>query len=215
MSKSYNEIMDQISVTEEMRKRILDNIQESNIIEYKKHTTMKRIRKASFLVSAAVIALTVGTLLAFHLRNRTNMEEPPLEQGGTTQIYNGIEECTSLVELEQKVAFKIEDIEKQLPFTPSQADYLSYWAEMAEIRYSDAKQTVTFRKSVGDEDNSGDYNEYDFETKTIVDQSNVLLKGTADGIRLAVWAKDGFAYSLSFEIAVPQEEILSIIQSIK
>lgn len=207
--------MDQISVTEEMRKRILDNIQESNIIEYKKHTAMKRIRKASFLVSAAVIALTVGTLLAFHLRNRTNMEEPPLEQGGTTQIYNGIEECTTLAELEQKVGFKIEDIEKQLPFTPSQADYLSYWAEMAEIQYSDAKQTVTFRKSIGDKDNSGDYNEYDFETKTVVDQSNVLLKGTADGIKLAVWTKDGFAYSLSFEMAMPQEEILSIIQSIK
>ena len=172
-------------------------------------------KAASFFVSAAVIALTVGTLLAFHLRNRTNMEEPPLEQGGTTQLYYGIEECTSLAELEQKVGFKIEDIEKQLPFTPSQADYLSYWAEMAEIQYSDAKQTVTFRKSVGEEDNSGDYNEYAFETETVVDQSNVLLKGTADGIRLAVWNKDGFAYSLSFEMAIPQEEILSIIQSIK
>lgn len=215
MSKSYNEIMDKISVTEEMRERILDKIQESDIVEYKKHKTAKRIRKVSFFASAAVIAITVGTLFISHFHNRANMEEPPQEPGEITQIYNGIEECVSLKELEQKVGFEIEDIEKLLPFTPTQVDYLSYWAEMAEIQYTDTKQTVTFRKSVGEEDNSGDYNEYDFETETVVDRSKILLKGTADGIRLAIWNKDSFAYSLSFESAVSQEEILSIIQNIK
>ena len=215
MSKSYNEIMDKISVTEEMRERILDNIQESNIIEYKKRRTANLVRKVSFLVSAAVVAITVGTLFFFNFRNRTNMEEPAPEQGEITQAYNGIEECASLTELEQKVGFKMEDIEKLLSFTSTQIDYLSYWAEMAEIRYTNTKQTVTFRKSVGEEDNSGDYNEYDFETETVVDESNILLKGNADGIQLAIWNKDGFAYSLSFENAVSQEEILSIIPDIK
>ena len=215
MSKSYNEIMDKISVTEEMRERILDNIQNNNIAEYKKNNAVKQVRKASFLVSAAIIAITAGTFLIFNFRNRANIEEPPLEQGGTTQIYNGIEECISLTELEQKVGFKIEDIEKSLPFTPTQVDYLSYWAEMAEIQYTGAEQIVTFRKSVGEEDNSGDYNEYAFETETVADRSKVLLKGNKDGIKLAIWNKDGFAYSLSFENAASQEEILSIISNIK
>lgn len=169
----------------------------------------------SFFASAAVIAITVGTLLISDFHNRANIEEPPQEPGEITQIYNGIEECVSLTELEKKVGFEIEDIEKLLPFTPTQVDYLSYWAEMAEIQYSDTKQRVTFRKSVGEEDNSSDYNEYDFETETVVDQSKILLKGNADGIRLAIWNKDSFAYSLSFESAISQEEILSIIQNIK
>ena len=215
MSKSYNEIMDKISVTEEMRERILDNIQESNIIEYKKRRTANLVHKATFLVTAAVVAITVGMLFIFNLGNRANTEEQPLEQGEITQTYNGIEECVSLTELKQKVGFKIEDIEKLLPFTPTQVDYLSYWAEMAEIQYTNAKQTVTFRKSVGKEDNSGDYNEYDFETETAVDESKILLKGNTDGVKLAIWNKDGFAYSLSFENTVSQEEILSIISNIK
>ena len=63
---------------------------------------MKRIRRVSFFASAAVIAITVGTLLISDFHNRANIEEPPQEPGEITQIYNGIEECVSLTELEKK-----------------------------------------------------------------------------------------------------------------
>lgn len=213
MSKSYNEIMEKISVTEEMRERILDNIQANNIAEYRKRRFTGRVRKASFLAGAAVIAILSGTLLLQNFQDRTNTEEPPLEQG-MMQAYNGIEECASLEELEEKVGFEIENIEDQLSFVPSQEIYLSYWQELAEVQYTGENQTVTFRKSSGEEDNSGDYNEYAVEKQADINGTNVMLKGTESGIHLAIWNKDGFSYSLSFENAVTQETVLAIIESI-
>lgn len=215
MSRSYNEIMEKISVTEEMRERILDNIQANNIAEYRKRRFAGRVRKASFLAGAAVIAILSGTLLLHNFQDRTNTKEPSLEQEMITQTYNGIEECASLQELEEKVGFEIENIEDLLPFTPSKADYLSYWQELAEVQYTGENQTVTFRKSSGEEDNSGDYNEYAVEKQADINGTNVMLKGTESGIHLAIWNKDGFSYSLSFENAVTQEQILSIVQNIK
>lgn len=214
MSKSYNEIMDKISVTEEMRERILDNIQANDIAEYKKRKFAGRVRKASFLAGAAVIAITAGTLLLQNFQDRTNTEEPPMEQGMMTQTYNGIEECASLQELEKKVGFEVEDLENLLPFTPSQTDYLSYWQDLAEVQYTGENQTITFRKSSGEEDNSGDYNEYAVEKEVDLDGTPILLKGTESGIQLAIWNKDGFSYSLSFENAETQKTILAIIESI-
>lgn len=214
MSKSYNEIMEKISVTEEMRERILDNVQANNIAEYRKRSFAARARKASFLAVAAVIAVISGTLLLHNFQDRTNTEEPPLEQEMMTQTYNGIEECASLQELEKKVGFEVEDLEKLLPFTPSKADYLSYWQELAEIQYTGENQTIIFRKSSGEEDNSGDYNEYAVEKEIVVAGMDILQKGNEDGIKLVIWNHDGFSYSVSFENAVPQEAVDFILREI-
>ena len=47
-----------------------------------------------------------------------------------------------------------------LPFEMEQTEYTSYWQEMAQVSYTREGQTLIYRKSVGKEDNSGNYTNY-------------------------------------------------------
>lgn len=213
MSRSYNEIMDKITVTEEMQERILKNIGECNIAEYRSRKRIQKLRRISWLAGAAAIAIVIGGVTIHEMRFRTDARVKPGEQEEQILVGNGIEECSSLSELEEKVGFEVEDIRELLPFIPEETVYLSYWGDTAEIQYSKGGQTICYRKSEGEEDNSGDYNEYAVEKSVTVDGCEILLKGSEAGISLAIWSRDGFAYSLSFVQEMEEEEILSIVQS--
>lgn len=67
-----------------------------------------------------------------------------------------------------------------LPFTPEQTTYLSYWQEMAEIVYAGEGQTATYRKAPGIADVSGDSNDYTAETVIQAGGCSVALKGTGE-----------------------------------
>lgn len=211
MSRLYNEIMNKVTVTEEMQERILKNIRENDILEYRSRKRIQKLRRLSFLTGIAVMAIVVGGVTIHELRIRMDAKVKPGEQDEQIFEGNGIEEYTSLKELEENVGFEVEDIETLLPFIPEETAYLSYWGETAEIQYIKDIQTISYRKSEGEEDNSGDYNEYAVEKNVSVSGTDILLKGSEEGISLAVWNREGFSYSLYFAQEVPEEEILSIV----
>ena len=87
--------------------------------------------------------------------------------------------------------------------------------EMIEVIYMNGEdETGLVRKARGSEDISGDYNEY-AETETVsVGGIDVLFKGDAGIVKLAVWTNDGYTYSASAESGLAADEMTALVSAV-
>ena len=209
MGKAYDEIMERVEVTEEMQKRILANIRTQKIRSEKK--ILRYRRKTLQFAAGVLLALTVGVGAARMLTKDAWGLPGKETEPENVFVGNGIEECSSVETLSTKVGFPVADL-SGLPFNVKQTEYLSYWGNLAEINYQGADETACYRKSKGEEDNSGDYNEY-AEVRTLeADGFSVTVKGENGTYRLAIWQKDGYSYSLSLEKGADADTFLKIAE---
>lgn len=207
--------MDRLEVTEEMRERILGNLQEmlsKDHLAFSKEDTCKRRRSyRKYIAAAAGIAvLLAGVFAVPRLGGVDTPETPPvLESPGS-----GIEEKSSAEELSDAVGFAVADI-STLPFEVSERIYQSYSEEMAEIIYfGDDGQELTYRKEAGDSDISGDYNVYNNEKEVTADGREAVLKGNGKKYNLAVWTYGRFSYSVYCKNGLTENEMLAVITEI-
>ena len=193
----YEEIMDRIEVTPEMRQRVLHNLE--NAQKAKK----RRLTKQIFSL-AACLAIIVCCWFAWRPKQA---KEP--EQGlmSTAQI----ETVDSLAALSEKTGMDLKEL-KGLPFQVEQTEYVSYWGSLAEIRYFGGTENLCYRKSQSTEDNSGDYNAYaQIETLEIAGVT-VTLKGENGAFSLAVWTDGQYAYSISVSTPLAKEAFLALVE---
>ncbi len=192
----YDEIMDRVHVTDEMRDRVLDGV--DRYFETERRRKKLRRRYVAGAAAAAVV-LVVGFGV---LRNPGpgsigfpggNADETELAAGG---FY--VMDCASLQELESIVGFSVPTI-SGLPFEAENTAYTAIGDELAQIIYygDDGNTELILRKSPGTEDNSGDYNSYENETELEVGGITVSLKGNDGLYHLACWHDREYAYSLS------------------
>lgn len=181
----YNEVMAHISVSEETKDRILKEIRSA---EPEQAKVVRFPNAKRYIALAACFAVVLIGVLAVTVTNR----QP---QPGDLQTAGPAVEYQSAKALSKASGIRIEDL-KKLPFKPTQTAYLDYQANLVEIVYSDAKQSLFYRVSKGSDENSGDYNEYEtVETKQI-GEVTVTLKGSGDLIYCALYEKDGLSYSV-------------------
>ena len=208
MKKSYEEIMERVVVTDEMKTRILARIQSesceaspvSKVVPFRKYK-----RFASLAACFAI--LVVGVWSAARLA--APVAETPPDSG--VQAVPDMVEASSAEELSELVGFEVSDVQG-LPFEPMEAVYTAYWGEMAEIQYRNDEAEAVFRKSAGTEDISGDFNFYDTVQELTAGDVTVTLKGNSGTYLLAVWTRDGFSYSLSIPSGAPEEAWVWIIE---
>ena len=198
MKRRYNEIMEHIEVTPEMRQRILKRIQEKGVTPSSPKVLPLPDWKKILSVAACFVLLLTGAIVLPRLLQE-DMVEPPVFSSPN------IEEASSLQELAGWVGFEIPK-SFDLPFEPSDTSYMSYWRELAQIEYRNGEQYAVFRKSAGTEDNSGDYSEYADITEIQVGGQTVTLKGNEGSYSLAVWTDGEFSYSLSLSPAIGAAE---------
>ena len=105
-------------------------------------------------------------------------------------------EVDTLEELSETVGFEVTEL-TNLPFQTEEVIYTAYWKDLAEITYSGEGQTAVYRKGIGAEDVSGDYNNYENETVISVNDTTITLKGNGEGYTLAIWTDGDYAYSLT------------------
>lgn len=132
------------------------------------------------------------------------------EDGDSSQIPNPLTSHESLAELAKAVSFDI-----KAPTMPAgyQVDaYIDISGELAEVFYVKGDNTLVYRVSRGEGDNSGDYNTY--SSKKTVDMSSVSveLRGN-DKVNVAVWSNGGFAYSVSAKQGISETEVAAVISS--
>lgn len=132
------------------------------------------------------------------------------EDGDSSQIPNPLTAHDSLAELAKAVGFDI-----KAPIVPAgyEADaYIDISGELAEVFYVKGDDTLVYRVSRGEGDNSGDYNTY--SNKKTVDVNGVLveLRGN-DKVNVAVWSNGGFAHSVLSEQGIAEADVIAAVNS--
>lgn len=199
----YDEVMEKLEVTPEMRARILQNVETQMAEPCKKPNRLCR-----FAALAACLAiLLVGAAALPKLISSHTPEE------SETTIANGMVEVASKEELSEAVGFPVKSAQS-LPFFPQSIYYTSYWGEMAQIDYANGGSMACFRQSLGEEDNSGDWSEYPAQKSLTVNGCAVTLKGEADSYTLAIWQDGTYSYSLSLSAGQPASVWESIVEGV-
>ena len=197
MGKAYDEIMERIKVTPEMRRRVLEHIAQEDISPASSKIVRFPVLKKYLSIAACLVLLLVGATALPHLLKHPEPEPPVL-------TVPDIAETASLDELSEMVGFKVTE-KFSLPFESEQTAYRSYWNELAEVEYSGGEYTATYRQSLGTDDNSGDYNTYSDAAEVSVNDLNVTLKGNGGLYVLATWTDGTYAYSLFISPGVSVE----------
>ena len=199
----YDEVMEKLEVTPEMRARILQNV-ETQMAEPRKKPN--RIRRFAALAACLAILLVGAAALP-------KLISSPTPEESETTIANGMVEVASKEELSEAVGFPVKSAQS-LPFFPQSIYYTSYWGEMAQIDYANGGSMACFRQSLGEEDNSGDWNEYPAQESLTVNGCAVTLKGEADSYTLAIWQDGTYSYSLSLSAGQPASVWESIVEGV-
>lgn len=217
--KKYDEIMDKIEVTDEMKNRILTNIEHTdlnstNIVRFdQKKAPVRRERGWKSVVSIAagfVILLLAGAIIYPQMIHKDDRPQDENVQGVLS-----MEEFDSASDMSEKLTFEMKDI-PSLVKNADETSYVAYDEDFAEITYTQGTQSICYRKSVGTEDNSGDWNEYEKQEKVTIDKLSCTLKGAKeDAYSLAVWTDGAFAYSLSAQNPLSQKEFEDLIVEIE
>lgn len=127
-------------------------------------------------------------------------------------IPNPIKEYQTLDELEAALPFIL-----QLPHVPSEymmSSFTTIDETLAQVIFTSATNTITYRMAGGTEDISGDYTDYPLEVDVDSKWDEVTLKGDSDGIYVAVWTDGTYTYSISSKEALSEEEMMDIVESI-
>jgi len=200
----YDEIMEKIAVTPEMKDRILSGLEESD-----RNTKRKAVPFYKYFSAAAcfTVLLIGAVILGWAI---TGKQEEPSD----FMVANEMVEVNTVDELGDAVGFRVEDI-AALPFEVKETAYTVYPGELAEIAYIGDSENLYYRKSPGKEDNSGDYNSYLMEAEIIIRDVPVTIKGNNDKYYLAVWTNGEYFYSIQLPDGVTKEKLVSLVEEIE
>lgn len=137
----------------------------------------------------------------------------PAETTESVQIPNPWVECTSL-----------EEAGKLAGFSFTAPDALEGYPEkyiaaienkIAEVIFNDEDGAeICFRKGVGTEDISGDYNVYKTTETQTVDGKTLTCKGNDGLVSNATWTDGTYAYSIMSTVGMTAEQLSTFVQSL-
>ena len=200
----YDEVMEKLEVTPEMRARILQNV-ETQMAEPRKKPN--RLRRFAALAACLAVLLVGAMALPKFISS-------PVPEESETMIANGMVEVTAREDLSEAVGVPVKSAQS-LPLFPQSIYYTSDWGEMAQIDYANGGSTACFRQSLGEEDNSGDWNEYPAKESFTVNGCAVTLKGERDSYTLGIWSDGTYSYSLSLSAGQPASVWAGLIEGVQ
>lgn len=212
MSK-YDEYMENICVTEEMRARILDNIGKSGLTPHKRSFISRY--GAYLAVAAACVALTIVGTTAIP---RIIGSQPPVVQTEATipndvQAVWDVTECGSAEEVSAILGFTVKE-PSVVPFEYDSVSYAAKFGEIAEIQWIRGEvEAASLREANTDDDISGDYNSYAVTNEIQIENITVTAKGN-NGYCLAVWTADGISYAFSTDEEISEQHLKAIVMDI-
>jgi hypothetical protein len=206
LKNRYDEVMEHIEVTDEMRDRILNNINNLDFEKTSNKVIPSHNYKKYLSIAACFVFLIVGSII---IRNAVNLlSDPPI------QVTPDIVTYQSAQELSDAIGFTVKGIQ-ELPFDIESVKYTSYWGEFADIEYAGSNNTAIFRMAPGDEDISGYSDEFTSIESHVVNGTDVTFKGHDEQYILAIWQTNGFSYALQFREPVSEQKMLDAVQSIE
>ena len=177
--------------------------------------TGRTVTKLLSMAACLAVIIAVASALESPAQVSTS-DDLQTNEGDTPGFVQGgadIVELDSAAALSAAVGFEVNDID--LPFTPEQTEYISYWHELAEIDYTGEGKTACYRKAAGTEDCSGDYNVYTDVTEFEESGMTVMLKGDAGQYTLAIWMDGSYSYSISLSDGLSLSDWQALMNSIQ
>ena len=132
--------------------------------------------------------------------------------GGTAQLPNPQHQHNTVEALEAAVGFPV-----PVPAAPAGFSFTliqDIGGALAELRWSDEVQELTYRVSRGGSDNSGDDTVYPASGTLAVKGTSVQWRGDEDGIRVALWTRDGFSFSLRASDGLTERQVQQMAESV-
>ncbi|MBU9727990.1 DUF4367 domain-containing protein [Diplocloster modestus] len=153
-----------------------------------------------------IFSLILGTTLALSLVACGSNNNPAADNSkpGAVQPANPFQPCDTMDAAEEMAGFDL--------ILPKTADKLeAIENEMIQAFYGEDGSDMLIRKALGNEDISGDYNEY-AQTETV---DGVTLKGADGQFSLAVWTDGEYTYSISVGNALSQVDMMALVDGVK
>ena len=132
--------------------------------------------------------------------------------GGTAQLPNPQHSHNTVEALEAAVGFSV-----PVPTAPAGFSFTLIQdidGSLAELRWSDDVQELTYRVSRGGSDNSGDYTVYPASGTLTVRDASVQWRGDEGGIRVALWTREGFSFSLRASDGLTERQVRQMAESV-
>lgn len=205
LRSTYQELMGQVEVTPEMRARILAHVQTAEREPVPENRPLLR----RWLPLAACIAL----VLVMGGKFLRAPEEPVQPDTPVTQVVSPFTSAASIEELEELTGIRLPET-VPLPFAVEEVSYQAIGTQVAQIAYQGEGQTAVLRKSLGTEDNSGDYTHYAKTQSVQIGDITGELKGDGALYPLACWHTDSESLSLRLSQGIEEAAWLDLISAL-
>ena len=132
----------------------------------------------------------------------------PADESENVQIPNPWQECTSLEEAGKLAGFSFTAPESVDGYTERYIAAIEN--EIAQVIFSNGDEddsTLYFRKGLGGDDISGDYNTYDVTEEQTIDGHTVLCKGNDGLIYTATWTDGEYSYAVMCDAGMSVEQL--------
>lgn len=130
-----------------------------------------------------------------------------------TGMANPFVDCETAADAAQLAGFDV-TFPESVPGYSNRA-YQAVEGKMVQCIYSEGDARVIIRKGVGDEDISGDYNEYASVETAVVRGIDVVEKGDGQTIHVATWTLDGHTFAIladqGLEASVVEDLVVSLM----
>ncbi|MBC8535274.1 hypothetical protein [Feifania hominis] len=198
--KRYREAFDPIEVPDDMAARILARAERTP------RTASQPHRRFTSVLVAACLLLAVGLTAMGALLSASR--EPGV------QLVNPYADMADLEELQKELPFVLQ-LPGELP-AGYVLDRCSVVAgTLAQLVFGDGTAEICYRMAEGEQDISGDYNQYERTYEQRAGDVTLTLKSSQDLVRLATWSGDGYSFSLSFSEGIDEQTALAIVKSVR
>lgn len=166
----------------------------------------------------SIIVVTLCTAMALSLTacgstHAGKQEVSSTSESNAVTIANSFEEFDNLNDAMDFAGFDIStpDSVRELNRSVIRA---SKEDKIIEIIYGDEEHNIHIRKGYGSGDISGNYNEFAEENAVDIDGLAVTMKGNNGKINIALWNKDGYAYSIDSSDTLDKIAMTDLVKAV-
>ena len=147
---------------------------------------------------------------------RSNAATPEAGTDSRVMTANPWKDSDTLKEAEADAGFEVNIPDRFKDFAPS--CYRSTKNDIIEIIYTDSEGNEAFRirKSAGTDDISGDYNSYESEKSTSVEDKTVNIKSNGNDVYVVTWCEGNYTYAIDIDETqhFTEEDMLELVKAV-
>lgn len=176
-------------------------------------------------VFVAAMGLLLALTITACLRNSNDTSNGTIsgaekeETENALQLPNPFQDCNTLKEAVDIAGFEMEAPERIDGYANRLIQAID--GEMIQVIFynGDLEEgdltRMLIRKGTGNEDISGDYNDYTETRELDADGVIVTTKGNEDKINVAIWSSGGFSYAIDFDEGADTDTVIEIVKGVR